>query len=1417
MLRKKQRNMLLCCLAAILAGAIALLSCGFTATKAEEGKTYLTYAADNGIYDEYTDTDVHSGVELVDFPIIYSQGNGLNIAYSEGHSRIKPTQDNEITLFVPRELFRTEGIETYIGREYGFLKDTFAVEGSDALHTIVLLFNIIKEDNLAKTQDHLQITIEPVFQGEFAYVTPQTEYLMGLQFYNDDTLTYGGGHRGPFVVEASNDYVIAVPTVTEYSGDAILYEFRPVVKYYLKNFSSQVTLYNENHANAFEEDYNPQEDDGSFFTQTDFEYSGKFLKKTGGFEEKATDVLVKSLSLCWDIFSDTMGWKVGTYLSYAGSALDLFDSVMGLAEPELVEMTKAENKFTYTPFYTTKEEQLLHYGAVHKDALVEVLSAGDTDLVLGTGDHITTDYQIASEEPAWKTRYAAMLSVDAVAITDDGAGEPIRMQGCAYSDLLKNETTEGAETLAENTETEAILLPGGKKEFAVNPAQTGWYTFASDADEFDAAVLNGTENAAVYDEGTGTYRAYLHAGQNYIFEAGFANEHMGGRTDFYYTFDPQIVQTGSNSLSFNNSATEFMQLQFDESAFYRLTSNESGATFRVYDGEYNLIASGQQSVRAEYEAGERMFVSVTLPAAATKEVAIDCAKERDVVFVTGSDEVIATHTIVNDAYYELPVPAARPGYTYDGWYYNGEFEGQAVTSETLADIHAATITLHAKWTPIPYTITYIENGGEDIENGVYNVEYSIRLPDQMTREGYVFLGWYDNAELQGEAIDQIDLGSIGDRTFYAKWTEAEVDVAFDVNSAQTDGQVATLFMNGAAFSGSSVSVQYGETFCLPTAQTKGFTFAGWYVGNTQITNAEGESIAPCTFEGDTGVTAHWTRDSYTIKIVINETQTCWMIDGGFSDTEESIAYSSDLCPNCMVTALRNAGAQSYYDHIYRDGFIFNCFTTTTEDSTAVACWHSFAQDLTDGAEYTVYAYYNAETYYIHFEGVSGERNKYPFNEKIEYPEYETEPGFIVAYWRDTTTKEKLDAVLMPDLTPGEEGNGSISVEAVEEPDDYYIEYNLNGGSFSATDVVIRQFTVETDTFTLKTPLRTNYRFMGWYEDKNFTGSKVTQVEKGTCKDLEFYARWEREYTVTLQYNNRNVTGKYIQGEIVTVPSRNTADPNDANHYYKGIWQFKRGSSTFKTVTAGSSTYRWAFEGTSNVTIALTWEEITYKITYVHAFDATITCPQYHTYGKPTPLNENGVYGTMSNFRGFYDDANFRNRITEINKDKQGDIKVYLLWDYYLQMLYRSAEVKITDASEWKQHCDHLEIWIPAKTSDFSYYKSVKIKLEITVWEEDDGYQKFYLYNQNGEKLWFLELEHQPGKKSSEKHTYTFEFYVPLPSGWSSSDWTIYILDMRYNARGSGNDDWWNSQCRITSYLSTEAPQALNENNHYVWP
>ncbi|MFR6641005.1 MAG: InlB B-repeat-containing protein [Christensenellales bacterium] len=51
--------------------------------------------------------------------------------------------------------------------------------------------------------------------------------------------------------------------------------------------------------------------------------------------------------------------------------------------------------------------------------------------------------------------------------------------------------------------------------------------------------------------------------------------------------------------------------------------------------------------------------------------------------------------------------------------------------------------------------------------------YSRRTRPVATREGYVFKGWYDNAQLSGEAVSEIAAGiaNEGDKTFYAKWEE----------------------------------------------------------------------------------------------------------------------------------------------------------------------------------------------------------------------------------------------------------------------------------------------------------------------------------------------------------------------------------------------------------------------------------------------------------------------------------------------------------------------------------------------------------------------------------------------------------------------------------------------------------------------
>ena len=44
----------------------------------------------------------------------------------------------------------------------------------------------------------------------------------------------------------------------------------------------------------------------------------------------------------------------------------------------------------------------------------------------------------------------------------------------------------------------------------------------------------------------------------------------------------------------------------------------------------------------------------------------------------------------------------------------------------------------------------------------------------MTRSGYRFLGWYDNADFAGEAVTEITAEDLGDKEFFAKWKVAFV-------------------------------------------------------------------------------------------------------------------------------------------------------------------------------------------------------------------------------------------------------------------------------------------------------------------------------------------------------------------------------------------------------------------------------------------------------------------------------------------------------------------------------------------------------------------------------------------------------------------------------------------------------------------
>lgn len=108
------------------------------------------------------------------------------------------------------------------------------------------------------------------------------------------------------------------------------------------------------------------------------------------------------------------------------------------------------------------------------------------------------------------------------------------------------------------------------------------------------------------------------------------------------------------------------------------------------------------------------------------------------------------------------------GYTFDGWYADSTFK--TPVKELTPDRHDD-ITLYAKWVANNYKITYHLNGGVNNPDNpaTFNFDVITTLKEP-TREGFVFVGWFDKLTYADEIKDfpQTDYFS-RDFDLYAHW------------------------------------------------------------------------------------------------------------------------------------------------------------------------------------------------------------------------------------------------------------------------------------------------------------------------------------------------------------------------------------------------------------------------------------------------------------------------------------------------------------------------------------------------------------------------------------------------------------------------------------------------------------------------
>lgn len=198
-------------------------------------------------------------------------------------------------------------------------------------------------------------------------------------------------------------------------------------------------------------------------------------------------------------------------------------------------------------------------------------------------------------------------------------------------------------------------------------------------------------------------------------------------------------------------------------------------------------------------------------------------------FITVVDEVRDTTVYDYTALIETPAEPEKEGFTFDGW-----------DKEIPETMPAEDVIISAKWTRNSYNI-YFVNEGDTVDQRTYPYENKIVIPDDPTKTGYTFAGWYDaNGDEVPETMPAEDL------TFEATW---------DIN--------AYYFVTIVDDDTTDKKYNYADEIVAPESPSKtGYTFYQWNKAIPETMPAHNDTIV-----------ALWKVNSYKVNWVVDEGDT----------------------------------------------------------------------------------------------------------------------------------------------------------------------------------------------------------------------------------------------------------------------------------------------------------------------------------------------------------------------------------------------------------------------------------------------------------------------------------------------------------------------------------------------------------------
>ena len=247
------------------------------------------------------------------------------------------------------------------------------------------------------------------------------------------------------------------------------------------------------------------------------------------------------------------------------------------------------------------------------------------------------------------------------------------------------------------------------------------------------------------------------------------------------------------------------------------------------------------------------------------------------------------------------------------------------------------LTLCPVWEAEQYSITYDPNGGTIGSGNVTGYTYGVgaTLPTDVTRTGYTFDGWYDNAAFSGTAVTSISGTDSGNKTYYAKWTE-------------NSNYIVIFISNGGTPAKDKKTVKWTDKVLDGVADPtrNGYIFAGWKYIDTDVTSdttyadlAVNDTVASVT------LTAQW-RDIAAPTGEIKVAENGWK---SFLNTITFGLFFKDT-QTVTVTAADNSGEAVTIEYLLSDKAL-----TESELANMTFTAYSAPFSINPDNEYVIYA------------------------------------------------------------------------------------------------------------------------------------------------------------------------------------------------------------------------------------------------------------------------------------------------------------------------------------------------------------------------------------------------------------------------------------------------------------------------------